>query len=425
MSRLQVAAVTMCVLLTALDGFDVLSISFAAPGIADEWGVNRAALGIVLSMELMGMAFGSVLIGNIADRIGRRPAILGCLILMTVGMFLAAFAGDVVTLSAYRLATGLGIGGMLASTAAMAAEFSNDKWRNFSVIMMAGGYPFGIVIGGIIASTLLEYFDWRSVFIFGGFLTAAFLPLSWYFLPESIEHLVQRRPPGALERINHTLARMGHRVLEALPERPSTDAKPRAGLAALFAPGLAHTTIILTLGYFAHIMTFYFMVKWIPKLVVDMGYEPSEAGRVLVWTSLGGAAGCVLQSFLSLRYDVRRLVIGSLIVAAASVAWFGQDHDSLAELSMVGAIAGFTTNAAVVGMYGLFARMFPTSLRAGGTGFAIGVGRGGSVLGPVVAGFLLAAHIGLSVVAIAMAMGSVIAALLFVFLKGSEERAVG
>ena len=218
MGRLQVAAVCICVLLNGLDGFDVLAISFAAPGIAAEWGINRAALGVVLSMELIGMSIGSIFLGGVADRFGRRPMILLCLVLMTAGMFLAAQAGDVVTLSLIRLVTGLGIGGMLASTNAMVAEYSNARRRDFCIAVMVAGYPLGVIIGGTFASMLLAYFDWRSVFLLGAVGTAAMFPVVWLFLPESIAHLVHKRGPGALEKINATLKRMGHGIIDALPE---------------------------------------------------------------------------------------------------------------------------------------------------------------------------------------------------------------
>ena len=167
MGRLQVAAVTLCILLYALDGFDVLSISFAAPGIAEEWAIDRAALGMVLSMELLGMIAGSLMLGDIADRFGRRPLILLCLFLMTIGMALAATAESIATLSSYRFFTGLGIGGMLATTNAMVAEYSNKKHRSLAVTLMAAGYPLGAIVGGSIVSVLLASFDWRSVFVFG------------------------------------------------------------------------------------------------------------------------------------------------------------------------------------------------------------------------------------------------------------------
>lgn len=423
MSRAQVAAVIMCILLTALDGFDVLSISFAAPGIAAEWGIDRAALGIVLSMELIGMAVGSILIGGLADRIGRRPAILGCLVLMTTGMFLAATARDVVVLSLYRLGTGLGIGGMLASTNAMAAEFSNAARRNLSVILMAAGYPIGVIIGGSIASLLLAYSDWRSVFLFGAGATAVFIPLTIVLLPESIEHLLHRRPDDALERINATLRRMGHAEIGSLPQAEETPT--RSSMRALFSPTLARTTVLLTIAYFAHILTFYFTLKWIPKIVVDMGFQPALAGGVLVWANVGGVTGSVLLGLLALRYQVKGLVMATLLLGAGMVTWFGQGQADLAQLSLVAAAVGFFTNAAVVGLYAMFAQSFPTELRAGGTGFVIGFGRGGSALGPIIAGFLFTAGAGLPVVALTMALGSVIAAAALLLMRRPESPGVG
>ncbi len=422
MSRLQIIAVVMCFLLTGLDGFDVLSISFAAPGIAAEWGIDRAALGLVLSMELIGMAFGSIIIGAFADRNGRRPAILFCLVLMSVGMALASTADSVVIMSIYRFGTGLGLGGMLATSAAMAAEFSNLKRRSLSVIIMAAGFPVGAIVGGSIASMLLVSFDWTAVFLFGASVTIAFIPLTWYFLPESIGYLLERRPADALERINTTMRRMGHEVIEKLP--PARIATQPANIKALFSPALARITTLLTLAYFLHIMTFYFTLKWIPKIVVDMGFAPSLAGGVLVWANVGGLIGALTLGLLSLRYSVKWLVVGALMLGAVMVTWFGQEQASLTQLSMVAAAAGFFTNSGVVGLYALFAQSFPTELRAGGTGFVIGFGRGGSAAGPIIAGLLFVAGSGLPMVALCMALGSVLAAFLLILLKPVAEDAV-
>ena len=418
MSRLQVVAVIMCILLTALDGFDVLSISFAAPGISAEWGIDRAALGIVLSMELIGMAVGSVLIGRLADRFGRRPSILGCLMIMAAGMLLAAVAASVVLLSVCRFFTGIGIGGMLASATAMAAEFSNLKRRNISVILMAAGYPVGVLVGGSIASLLLAWFDWRSVFLFGSVATAAFIPLTWYLMPESIEYLVLRRPGDALERVNRTLARMGHAAVAALPDRART--APSANWSALFAPGLARNTVLLTAAYFGHIMSLYFFLKWIPKIVVDMGFSPSLAGGVLVWASVGSAAGSVLLGVLSSRYSVRGMVIAALLLGAAMLTWFGRGQADLKELSLVAAAAGFFINAGVVGLYAIFVQAFPAELRAGGVGFVIGFGRGGSMVGPILAGFMFTAGAGLPLVALLMSLGSALGAVLLLWVRTGQ-----
>ena len=415
MGRTQIAAIMLCVALNALEGFDVLAISFASPGIAAEWGIDRAALGLVLSMELIGMAVGSILLGSMADRVGRRPTVLLCLVVMASGMLAATTAQNVPSLSLFRLFTGLGIGGMLACTNAMVAEFANARARSLAVAVMAAGYPAGAILGGSIASGLLVSGGWRDVFMFGAIATAIFLPLAWFLLPESIGYLLQKRPADALAKVNRLLHRMGHAPIAALP--PVDAAAPRASFAALFAPGLGRITMLLTVGYFAHIMTFYFILKWIPKIVVDMGYAPSAAGGVLVWANVGGLIGALLLSVLSWRIGIRALVVAAMLASTVMVGIFGQGQSSLAGLATVAAAAGFFTNAGVVGLYAIIAHSFPTAVRGGGTGFVIGVGRGGAALGPIVAGFLFSLNFGLSTVAIAMAAGSLIAAGALILLR--------
>lgn len=404
----QIAAVTICVLLNAFDGFDVLSISFASPGIAAEWGIDRAALGIVLAMELIGMAFGSIILGNVADRIGRRPTILGCLVVMATGMFLATTANSVSELLLYRLITGLGIGGMLAAINAVVAEFANARRRNLSVALMAGGYPVGAVIGGAIASRLLVSGDWRSVFMFGAAATGAFIPVVWFLLPETVGYLMQNRPANALARINNSLKRMGHSLIDALPKGGFEE--PRATMGQLFSPKLLRITLLLTVAYFTHIMTFYFILKWIPKILVDMGFAASTAGGVLVWANVGGVSGSLVLSLLTQRFGLRPLVVGALILSTVMVVLFGQIHADLAQISLIAGIAGFCTNGAVVGLYAIFAQCFPTAVRAGGTGFVIGIGRGGAALGPIIVGMLFNAGFTLPVVALCMALGPLVAA---------------
>jgi MFS family permease len=224
----QTAAIALCIVLNALDGFDVLSISFTAPGIAAEWRVDRAALGIVLSMELIGMGLGSVLLGQVADRIGRRPIILGCLVGMAAGMALASRSDSIETLSFWRLLTGLGIGGMLATISATVAETANARRRNLAVALMSCGYPLGAVIGGSVASALLVSHDWRAVFAFGAMATAACLPLVWWLVPESIEFLLSRGRPSDLARVDRIMHRLGHSGASHAPPAAITASEPRA-----------------------------------------------------------------------------------------------------------------------------------------------------------------------------------------------------
>ena len=418
MRPLQIAAVAVTIGLNALDGFDVLSISFASPGIAKEWGIDRAALGLVLSMELIGMAIGSILLGGLADKIGRRPTILGCLTVMAIGMFLATTAHDVVSLSIWRVLTGLGIGGMLAAINAVAAEFSNARRRGVALALMVIGYPIGAALGGTFVSILLKSGDWRVVFEFGAIVTACCIPLVWFLIPESIPYLDDKRPPNALEKINKTLARLGHPAASALSMLLEKAVNP--SITALFTPAIIATTVIVTAAYFAHMISFYFFIKWIPKIVADLGFNPALAGGVLVWANVGGAIGGAVFGLLTQRFSLKALTIGALLIGSLMTVWFGRGAHDLATLSLIAAIADFFINGAIVGLYSIFAYAFPTQLRATGTGFAIGIGRGGAALAPFAAGVLFEAGYGLQIVAIIMASGSLLAAGTLTMLKLRE-----
>ena len=191
--------------------------------------------------------------------------------------------------------------------------------------------------------------------------------------------------------------------LDALP--PRDEAPQRFSFGQFFAPGLASVTLLLILAYFAHMMTFYFLVKWIPKIVTDMGYPPALAGSVLVWANVGSATGCLVLSLMTQKVGVRPLVIGAMICGAVAVAVFGQGFSTLASLGVIACIGGFTT-AATAGLYAVIAQSFPAALRAGGTGLVIGVGRAGAALGPIVAGLLFASGTPLSIGALLMASGT-------------------
>lgn len=419
MTRMQILVVALTIGLNALDGFDVLAISFAAPGIASEWGVARGALGIVLSMELIGMCVGSLILGGIADKYGRRNTILLCLVIMTTGMFMATTVNGIVDLCFWRIFTGLGIGGLLATTNPMAAEFSNDKRRHFNVSLMVIGYPIGGVIGGTIVTPLLRDFDWRAVFYFGGTATALFIPLVYFFVPESVHWLARKQPANALERINKILRGLGHQQAQALPVI-TEDARKRS-IGDIFSAGLLATTLIVTLAYLFHITTFYFIIKWVPKIVADMGFAASSAAGVLTWANVGGAVGGAVFGLFTMRIPIKPLTIGVLLISVFTISLFGRAPADLLILSLLAALGGFCTNAGVVGLYGLFVQAFPTHVRAFGTGFAIGIGRGGAVVSPIIAGFLFNAGNSLATVAMVMALGSLLAAVILLFLKLRPE----
>lgn len=403
----QIVAVTVCFLLNALDGFDVLAVTFAAPGIAKDWAVGPGAIGIIVSTGLVGMVIGSLTLGQLADRIGRRRQILLCLGIMTIGMFASAFAMGVVSLGLLRVLTGLGLGAMLAAINAMSAEFANRRRRDLAVSIMAAGYPVGGIIGGWGAAHLLRTHGWEAIFLFGGVATLAMVPLVLAFLPESIGWLATRGGPNALARINAILRRLGQpqaAQLIALEE-------PKASMRSLFADRYRVVTIALIVMYGLHMMTFYYALGWAPSLVVVLGFDPSRATIVSVFMNSGGAIGGLVLGLLSPRLGLRPLVIFGLAGAAVAVAAFGAVPPELVLLQGAAFVLGFLSNGSVVGLYALIANVYPTTLRATGTGAVIGFGRFGAAFGPFAAGQLLAAGAGRGTTSLLLALGSGIAAL--------------
>ncbi|MEM6833897.1 MAG: MFS transporter, partial [Pseudomonadota bacterium] len=220
LGRFQMIAIFVLMGLNGLDGFDAFAINFASPGIAADWGVDKKTLGFIKSMNLIGMGFGSLLIAPLADRFGRRPVILICTGVLSISMLACAFVETVLWLSIWRVITGLGIGAMLASITAMAAEFSNMKYRALCVSISACGYLIGSVLGGLASAELLEVYSWRSIFIFGGIISALYIPVIAWRVPETIAFLSGRQLPGDLQLANQNLQKMGLATVKTLGPKP-------------------------------------------------------------------------------------------------------------------------------------------------------------------------------------------------------------
>jgi benzoate transport len=415
MTRLQITACIVTVMLNALDGFDVLAISFATSGILKEWNISRLEFGVVASMELWGMAVGSFLLGGVADQFGRRRSIMTFLVVMTLGSYMCSHAGNLLELGFWRFITGLGIGGMLAAINAASAEFSNDRLRNLWVALMTIGYPLGNVFCALLVSELLKTHDWRVVFQFAAILSAVLFPVVWFGVPESISWLCRKQPAGALHRINATLKRMGYAAIAALPPLPPVAERP--SFKDLFTPQVMRLTILMVVAYFAHITSFYYIIKWVAPIASDMGYSGPVVADVLLWISVGGAAGGALLGLLALRWNIRLLTVGILVLSAITISIFGRGQDSLGGLKVIIFFCGFFVNGGIVGLYTLLAISFPTHLRATGTGIVIGAGRGGAALAPIIAGYLFQHGMGLQAVSTIMGCGALLGAFALLFVR--------
>lgn len=422
----QWMAVAITIGLNALDGFDVLSSAFAGPGIKQEWNLAPDGLGAVLAMELLGMGVGSLLLGGAADKFGRRPTILACLVMMAAGMFLAASATSPQSLSLWRFLTGIGIGGMLSAINAVANEFSSNKGRSIAMALMVIGYPLGGFFGGQIVKYLLPANDWRAIFHFGAVATVVFIPLVLLFIPETPSFLNQRRPARALERINKTLASFRLQTLDALREFEPHQAK--ASVADIFKPAYLKTTLVLSFAYAFHALTFYYILKMAPSIISDpqfagQSFTKAEGAGVLAYANLGGAIGGAVFGWFMHKFGIKRSTMVALGLAVVLVIKFGMGETTLAGWTIAVLLVGLFTNSAIVGFYSAWAIAYPTHVRATGTGFALSIGRGGAALSPYLAGLLFANDLGLFKVSLIMSVGSLVALALFSLLDLKDAEA--
>ncbi|WP_339668129.1 MFS transporter [Dasania marina] len=389
MSRYQIVAVSLCVILYMLDGFDVLVMAFTAAPVAKEWGLQASQVGLLLSAGLFGMTGGSLFIAPLADKFGRRALVLSCLVIISVGMGLSAFANSMVELGILRLVTGLGIGGMLATLTVVASEYSSAKWNNFILSLLGVGYPIGAVVGGSIAAVLMLHYDWRSVFLFGSLVSFFLIPLALLCLPESLDFLLSKRPANALQKINLLMTRMGHQALASLPPLSDSGELPQTNLRSLFAPEVRRSTLLIWLAFFMVMFSFYFVLSWTPKLLVAAGLSTAEgiSGGVLI--NLGGITGGLLLGYISSRFSLRKILMIYMFATTVLMLAFGLFWSQLTLALGLGVIMGFFLFGSMIGLYILTPAKYATSIRTTGMGWAIGIGRLGAIFSPIIAGFLL------------------------------------
>lgn len=389
MSRFQVMAVALCVALNMIDGFDVLVMAFTASEISREWHLSGAALGVLLSAGLFGMAGGSLFVAPWADRYGRRTIILLCLGVVTCGMALSALTRSPGQLTALRVLTGIGIGGILASLNVITSEYSSRRWRSTAIGLQVTGYPIGATIGGTIAAYLITHHGWRYAFGFGAVCSLLMIPLVLRSLPESLDFLLARRGPGALERLNALLRRMGRPALPELPAVPLEEHKHRNPVSRLFAGPAARSTLLIWASFFLLMFSFYFITSWTPKLLVAAGLSTGQGITGGVLLNLGGIVGGSLFGFLTVRVPLKLLAclyLGSTAVCMLAFGYFATD---LAVAFPVALAIGAFLFGAMVGLYALTPLLYPAAIRTTGMGWAIGIGRIGAILAPITAGLLV------------------------------------
>jgi len=422
MSKLQVGVVWVCFVLNMLDGMDVLLVSYAAPVLADQWSVDPQSLGAIFSAGLLGMAIGCLLIAPFADVIGRKKMILIALCDIAAGMVLTALSKDVWHLVFWRFVTGIGIGAILASMATLVSEYSSADKRNFNVGFLQAGYPIGATITGFVAAAYLREYGWDTAFVIAGVITATMIPVVALWLPESLEFLAKQQPPNALQRINNIWQRMGYQAIDNLPAKPA-DVVTKVQVSDLFADGRKVPTYFLWGGIFFCFMTLYFAISWITKSAVDAGLPLEDAIYAGAIYNIGAFTGTVGLGLLSVKIGLQRTIFGSMAVASLFLLVFGWVSMPVAMIFVTTFLIGVSLGGGFNYFYPTATRLYPTHVRTTGVGWAVGVGRAGAVMGPLLAGYLMQTGVSISwtftIFAVPTILGGTCA--LFIKLSNNEQ----
>jgi AAHS family 4-hydroxybenzoate transporter-like MFS transporter len=357
MSTKQYLTIFICFLMNMLDGMDVLIISYAAPAIAKAWSISPANLGVVFSSGLVGMTVGAIFLAPFADRIGRKSTMLIAGLLMATCIYATSYATDVNLLMVFRFISGLGIGAMMATTAALTAENSPVTTRNFWVSTVVAGYPVGAVLSGLVAATVIKTSGWEHLFELAGFATFLSLPLVGLFIKESFA------------------------ASQGAEEKPSVQ--------ILVKEPYRISTFQLWAALFLAFATLYFMLNWIPKLATNAGLSMSAAIYAGTVFNLGAIVGIPMQGYCSSRFGLKKTIGTILLFTAVTMLSFGFFVHSPYVL-VIFFLMGFGVQGGFVGLYAVAASMYPTYIRTTGVGWAIGAGRLGGIIGPILGGLLVA-----------------------------------
>ena len=352
------------------------------------------------------MAVGGLLIAPLADVYGRRKLILASFATSTFAMILSGFVGTLVQLMALRLFVGIGIGAVLASMAAIIAEYAPDRHRNFAVGLLYAGYPLGAIVTGFAAAVAIPAFGWQAVLTGAGAVSAAVFPLLYFALPESMQFLVKRGNADALGRLNMIRSRMGQSALTLMPVLPETASK--RGVAGLFSDGRARNTILLWTSMIAGFAALWFAISWVPKLATLAGLSTEDAIYAGTSFNAGAFVGTVALGLLTARLDLRRTILFFLVFAAIAMVLLGSLDLPVGPTLLLSFVVGFLLQGGFNGIYPLAARLYPTEVRSTGIGWTTGIGRAGAVAGPLIGGVLIEEGVSLPVIFLVFAVPAVI-----------------
>lgn len=411
----QWAIMALCLAAYVLDGFDIAVISFTAPAISKDWGISAQQLGLVFSAGVLGMTVGAMFLASLADVYGRRRIVslmLGLAGLATCG---ASFAQNVPQLIAMRLVAGLGLGALVAALAPLVGEYSPRRHRTLILAVMFSSAAAGPVIGGLIAAPLIATQGWQPIFLYAGLITLALGVAVFLVVPESMAFIVKRRPQGALEEVNRILRYIGQSPIAQLPAVDAGGSREPASVVSLLVPARRRMTLLVWLTFLLSYATVYFLTNWVPQVLTRIGFAQEQAIRGAVLLAFGSVVGTTLFGALGKWRPLNRIVAAAFVLGSLGIAVLStllSEADTLPKglIWTMLFLIGVTLMGGFANLYTVTLTIYPAQIRSTGLGWAAGLGRGGAVLSPTIAGMLIGAGVAMPTLFLCFAVPTLLAA---------------
>jgi MFS transporter, AAHS family, 4-hydroxybenzoate transporter len=390
LSHFQIWTIALCGIVLTLDGFDSLTVNFLATSIARSTGIPVHSFGPIFSASLFGLMIAALTTGPIADRVGRKWPVVFATLSFALFSLLTAHAHTYREFLILRFLTGLGLGGAMPNVVALASEYSPKRLISVVVTILFVGMPLGGAICGLLSAAMIRTWGWHWVFYVGGIIPLAIAILLILMLPESVQFLVVRGKNPA--QVRRTLSKVAPEFASSGGEiyvPPDEQRRKGVPVKYLFTEGRALGTILLWFPYFVNLLLIYFISGWLPALLNEAGMTASAAVIATAFFDLGGVLACLSQGFLMNRFGAARILILEYALAAVFVGALGVLPRHVMLVAFLAFASGLVVIGAQGGLNALAARFYPTSVRSTGVGWALGVGRLGSIVGPLVGGMLL------------------------------------
>lgn len=415
LTPMQWLILTLGMLASMIEGFDIVVIAYASPAISADWGIPAEKMGLVLSAGVFGMTLGAMFLSWIADRYGRRIAVSGSLIvagITTSAIMVSNTATDLIIL---RAVAGLALGLLVASLTPLMGEFSPARHRVLIISIMVAGASAGAVIGGMLTGALIETLGWKPIFLYAGLLTIVVGIASQLVIPESIAFTIKRHPEVALDKVNKTLKFIGQPQVASLPPVSEGESAEKAAVTSLLTPGRRNTTLLAWAAFFTGFVVVYFISSWMPQVLTNAGLPQQQAIQGTAAIPFGSIIGTMMMGYLAKRYPLNRIIAAGFVVGTLCIFVVGGMTNSInaipyAAIWIMLFLIGITLMGAFSNLYNIALAIYPAQVRSTGLGWAAGLGRAGAVISPLLAGVLMGWGLSMPVLFVIFAVPALAAA---------------